>query len=190
MKPFLLNLLLISTGIFSSCNTSENSANSFEPNSRVKILEISSDFAGFFWMNGEVLDFRLFENGEAEYDEYPFRQNSSGILKVDDVKQIKQIKINETDLKEIISILMSEEFLSNPENFSPQKICKDSFINTNIDFNFEKYIKKIKIGHHCSALSQVESTSSQFKNFPLKINELFKKIETIKNRESSGKFYN
>ena len=56
--------------IFASCAKIETVENNLPKDSHKKILEISSDFQGLWWMNGKVLDFRLYDDGSAEYDEY------------------------------------------------------------------------------------------------------------------------
>ena len=158
--------------------------------SRKPILEITSDFRGSWWIYGQVLDFRLYDDGTAEYDEYPMQSSPNGTIMVKAAKTTRQIKINEAESKEILDILASNKLTKTEEEISPEKSCIDAFIDTKINFSLDNAAKQIVIKSHCSRLADSQSTSFYYKNFPLKINNFFQKIRKIKDKESSGKFYN
>lgn len=138
-------------------------------------------------MNGEVLDFRLYNDGTVEYDEYSTQSLPGKILKAKEIKKIKRTKISDSELKEILNII--SELENTTSDFTESKICTDASIDTNITLRRNSKKKTIAINSHCTNLSDKNSTSYSFKNFPAPINALFQKLRTIRLKESSGKFY-
>ena len=188
MKFFISFFILLLIFVISSCV--QSSADFFRQSPPEKILEITTDFTGLYWINGQVLNFRLYRDGIVEYDEYSLQKTSYETLNVEKIKIVRQIKINEDEYKEIIAILTNEDFFEIANKITPQKSCIDAFMNTKINFKYETVSKELFIEDHCSTLADSKSTSRLFENFPFKLNELFQKITVIKSRQSSGKFYN
>jgi hypothetical protein len=180
---FILGFISCWKSIESQTNTQQR----ISRNSDEYILEISSDFQGLWWMNGRILDFRLFEDGTFEYDEYPLQGTN---LKAEEVKITKQSKISEAELKEILDLMMSTEFLKVKDKIMQEKGCTDAFIDTKISFNQGGKTKTILLDRHCATLANSSSTSFYYKDFPPILNRLFQLLQKIKSKESSGKFYN
>jgi len=189
MKFLALTLLLIFGFSLISCSEANVPADVLAPNSPKQILEVTSDFSGFYWMNGQVLDFRLYDDGIAEYDEYPLQSPDRYALKAETVKQTKQVKIDEEDFQRILDLLESSEFSKTESRYLPLKSCLDAFINTKINSNIGNNNRQIFIKDHCLNLEYATRTTDFFKSFPVTLNELFQKINKIKNKESAGKFY-
>lgn len=189
MKNLALVILLVLGLITASCSQSNVSLSSTKPKQTRQILEITNNFSGLYWMNGEVLVFRLYDDKSVEYDEYPLNKTQYQVIQAEKVKITKHIKIDDAEFEEITGILASSEF-SKIEVIDPQKSCIDAFIDTEIHYNLKNSQKQIIIRNHCSTLSDSKSTTSLFSDFPSKINNLFEIITKIKNRESAGKFYN
>jgi hypothetical protein len=186
MKSLALILLLTNFLFTFSCSKSVIPTNSVKPISSKKILEITSDFHGAWWMNGEVLDIRLYDDGMAEYDEYPTYNSTGTVVKAENVKKLKQINISPNELKEILDLLKNDELLKSKNDLVQQKFCTDAVINTRITFDDTN---EINIKNHCATLSSTNSIKNHFKDFPSKIAELFQKIKRIKDKESAAKFY-
>ena len=102
MKIFTSILLYFCIVISFACAETENlnapeaksqseSTQNLQSNFDEPILEITSDFVGMMWMNGKVIDFRLFENGTVEYDAYP--KTSSTQLKAEEIKPYNERKL-------------------------------------------------------------------------------------------------
>lgn len=188
MKVFIL-LILLFVLVFASCTNTNDSSSNTTLHQNNPILEIISNFQGPWWMNGEVLDFRLFEDGIVEYDEYPL-QSKNGTLKAEEVKVLHRTQINEAELKEILNLLNGKEFLAVQfNNIVQDTSCIDAFINSKINFKQNDKIGNIVLEFHCTDLSDSKSTSSYFKDFPQVLTQLFQKIRNIKSRESKEKFY-
>ncbi len=192
MKLFIVITLLFVCALASCTKSNDFSSNNNLPQNKDQykpILQITSNFDGLWWMNGEVLDFRLFENGIVEYDEYPL-QSKNGTLKAEEVKVLYRTQINEAEVKEILDLLNSKEFLAVEFNKIVQdKGCWDAFINSNINFKQNDKSKNVILESYCANLSDTKSTSFYFKDFPKVLTQLFQKIKNIKSRESAGKFY-
>lgn len=139
-------------------------------------------------MNGQVLSFRLFQDGVVEYEEYCLQQGYFQAFDVEKIKSMKRVNINKDEFNELILILTSEEFSRIQPDIKQQQICPETTINTKIDFSFEKHDKNILVENYCFELSG--QIPQAFNNFPPIINELFRKVKTIKDKESRGKFYN
>ena len=103
MKILSMLFLIILTVAVSACVVSETSADAVREKNSVKVLEINSKFSGLYWINGEVLNFRLFSDGMVEYDEYPQQKTTYNTIDVKTVKNIKRVKIGDDEVKEIIS---------------------------------------------------------------------------------------
>lgn len=141
-------------------------------------------------MNGKVLDFRLYNDGNAQYDEYQTYSSPSGALQADAIKNLHQVKLQEAELKEISDLLDENEFLKIEAIISQKKICKDAFINTEMKTVINNSSKQILIKNHCAILSDAKSSESYFEKFPSKLNRLFEIIRKLKDKDSAGKFYN
>lgn len=190
MKILFTILLLVFSVLVTTCSKSDALVNTFKQTSPQQILEITSDFSGLYWMNGEVLVFRLYDDKRVEYDEYPLNKTQYKAVRAEKVKNTKQVKINDVEFQEIIDILANGEFLKIQEVITPQKSCIDAFIDTEIKFNLNNLKKQIVIKDHCSTLADPKSTASLFNNFPSKMNAFFEILTKIKNKESAGMFYN
>lgn len=74
------------------------------------ILEISSDFESHLaWIKGTILNFRLYADGSAEFDDCPLESNKQKQLVAAEVCKRLQIKIDESELNELKEVLSSRE---------------------------------------------------------------------------------
>ena len=120
MKFFISFFILLLSFVISSCV--QSSADSFRQNHPEQILEITTDFTGLYWINGQVLNFRLYRDGMVEYDEYPLQKTSYETLNVEKIKTVRQIKINEDEYKEIIAILTNDEIFEIENRITRKKV--------------------------------------------------------------------
>ena len=137
-------------------------------------------------MNGKVLDFRLYKDRTVEYDSYPL-QSGGKTLKAEEVKVTQQIKISESEFNEIINTLTSDKFLKLNEEITQEKSCIDALKHTEIIYNHEGGRKNIRI-INCATLSDPESTSFYFKNFPQPLTRLFQQIRKALSKDWEAKF--
>ncbi len=131
------------------------------------ILEVTSDFVGMMWINGKVVDFRLFENGTVEYDVYP--KTSSTQLKAEEVKTLQRKEISAEQTKEFIDFLTNKEFLSAKNKYTKKCFGHDAERNFEIKFKYKNTQKQISVIHYCEVI-------------PEPISKLLKKIEKITNQ--------
>lgn len=119
MKIFIVILALFF--IISSCSETENLSQSSatekprnvlsQPPNREIILEVISNFEGsLFYIKGEILNFRLYGDGLAQFDDIPLESTTGKQHIAEEVRDRKQIKISEAELTEIKNILSSKEF--------------------------------------------------------------------------------
>ncbi len=189
MRIFSVILLLFFCLAVLTCSKSDDSTKNLAQKSQKQILEITSDFRGLWWMKGQVLDFRRYNDGIVEFDEYPLQNSPDGTIIIERVKITKQVKINAFKLNEILDLLANNEFSKVGKDLIPQKSCIDAFIDTKIKLTSRGGNSEIIVKSHCSKLADSKSTF-YFKDFPPSVNNLFEIIKGIKDEESPGKFYN
>jgi len=132
------------------------------------ILEVTSDFVGMMWINGKVIDFRLFENETVEYDAYP--KTSSTQLKAEEVKTLQRKEISDEQTKEFLDFLTNKEFLSAKNKYTKEKcFAHDAERNIEIKFKYKNTQKQISVIHNCEVI-------------PEPISKLLEKIEKITNQ--------
>lgn len=157
MKFSALQFLFFYIILVLACSKTENSQTpktkpqaESPPNLQSKfnepILEVTSDFVGMMWINGKVIDIRLFEDGVVEYDAYP--KTPSTNLKAEDVKIAQRKKISDEQTKEFINYLTNKEFL-NAKNKYTSKNCfaHDAERNITIKFKYNDSQKQISVIH-------------------------------------------
>ncbi len=150
-------------------NPRTESTQNLQSNFEEPILEVTSDFVGMMWINGKVVDFRLFENGTVEYDTYP--KTSSTQLKAEEVKTLQRKKISGEQIKEFVDFLTNKEFLSTKNKYTKEKcIAHDSERNIEIKFKYKNTQKQISVIHNCEVI-------------PEPISKLLEKIEKITNQQ-------
>lgn len=120
MKVFVTVLLLISLISCSEFRKSENilqspetkNINNLFPQSNAEIiLEVTSNFeSSLTWIKGKILNFRLYSDGFAEFDDCPFESVTGKQLNAEEICRRNQIKINEVELNELKKVLLNNEF--------------------------------------------------------------------------------
>ncbi len=173
--------LIISVSIFNlfsiSCSSPED-LQVKQPNS-TPVMEMSEEYIGIWSMTGEILDFRLYDNGLVEFDVVDADKKAPrGINSTEDFKTQKQAYISEDEVKAILDLLTSDEFLRLNHTYEPERSCTDNFINNTIRLQYENKDKTVKIIGHCDNLAS--PNLEHFPDFPPVLMDLYKKISTIK----------
>src|SRR5215217_3334644 len=108
MKTSVSVFALIFSLFFVSCSNPEN-LTVRQPNS-TPVLEMSRELVGWWDVSGEMLDFRLYENGLVEFDtlDNSRKDPQKTSHKTDDLKVTKQIYISESEVGEIVKLLTGD----------------------------------------------------------------------------------
>lgn len=175
-------MLLLTFSFFAfSCSESQSfNSNNISKTSDKAILEVTSNFKGLWWITGEVLDLRLYEDGFFEYDDYP--SGTDKITSADKVKIRKQGKISEAELKELLDLVNSKEFTELKSEYKPKRSGTDAFIDLKIGLND----KTVIVSNHSGNLDK--PPPEEFPNFPVVLSEFVKRVKKIK-YQTSGKYF-
>jgi hypothetical protein len=165
-----------------SCSKSENVNELVKQPSATPILEISSELVGIWDVQGEILDFRLYNFGIAEYEELDQSKFQPGINKTDDLKVKKQIKVSDEEIEEILDLLESVEFLNLRDRYIARKGCTDTSVYQTIRFQFAEKQKRIKIYGSCE-----EPNAENFPDFPPILAKLSERAGEIRSKAAKTK---
>ena len=165
---------------FAACSSTE-SLTVKQPNS-TPVLEMSQELVGWWEVSGEMLDFRLYENGLVEFDtlDRSKKDPQKTLHKTDELKVIKQIYISESEVEEIIKLLTSDEFLKLEKIYRAKRAGTDTSINNTIRFQSATNEKTIEILGHIEGLSN--PNPENFPGFPVILSDLYSRINKIKSR--------
>ncbi len=171
-------IILIFSLLFVACSNPEN-LQVTQPNS-TPVLEMSAEMVGLWGVQGELLDFRLYENGLVEFDEIDNNRKTpqKTIYKTEELKVRKQIYISESEVGEIINLLKSDEFSKLENTYSAKRAGTDIAINNTIRFQSGTQEKTIKILGHIENLSN--PNPDNFPDFPAVLSKLYRQIGEIR----------
>lgn len=134
--------------------------------------------------NGRTLGFRLYENGEFEYEEISNEKlkEFKGQTFSSEATSKKVGMLGESGLMEIKKILDSKDFHKVKDYFkNAEGFCTCGASRTEIRYRLEgSYIKNINIdGSGCADLTNPDK--KYFPQFPKILSQLIKKVQEIKN---------
>lgn len=143
---------------------------------------MSQELVGWWSVSGEMLDFRLYENGLVEFDtlDNSKKDPQKTLHKTEELKVTKQIYISEPQVEEIVNLLTSDEFLRLEKAYRARRAGTDTSINNTIRFQAGSEKKTIEIRGHVESLSN--PNPENFPDFPAVLSELYKQVIKIKNR--------
>jgi hypothetical protein len=165
-----------------SCNKREITTIPHSP----PILEVTRNSRGLWDVTGELLYFRLFDDGTVEFDLLNFDKKVPGknSYKTSELKERKVIKISAEEVGEIDQLLSREELGKLNNEYRPKRSCIDAFHNDSISINNNGFVKDIKISSHCENLAS--PNKDNFPDLPESISVLFKRIDAIKSKTPIG----
>jgi hypothetical protein len=178
MKISASIFVLIFSSFFISCSKTED-LQIKQPNSE-PILEMSTELIGLWDVNGEMLDFRLYDNGLVEFDalDKSKKDPKKPISKTNDLKVKKQGYISEQEVGKILNLLKGGNFLGLKDTYMAKRAGTDNSINNTIVFQYENKEKTIKILSHLEDLSN--PNLENFPDFPPVLSDLYKQTGKIK----------
>jgi hypothetical protein len=163
-----------------SCTKSEN-LQVKQPNT-TPVLEMSSESVGLFDVTGEMLDFRLYENGLVEFDtlDNNRKNQQKTMYRTDELKVTKQTYISEKEVERIMNLLKSDEFLNLEKTYTAKRAGTDISLNNTIHFQYETKEKTIRILDHIEDLSNPDPEN--FPGFPPILSNLYEQINKIRSQ--------
>ena len=184
MRVFVPILILLSVFLF-SCSEVENSeispkstepeiVSSFpRPNDEI-ILEITSSHqSNVDWIRGEVLNFRLYSDGFAEFDDCTPYSATENKNTVEDLCKRNQVKIKQTELAEIREIISNKDFENLKTKYQKIESSCDAIPIVTVKCK-NKLIKII----WCDNLAEPKTSPE----FPKILSNTFKQTREIKNK--------
>ncbi len=183
MKVFVIVLLLIFLTSCSEIRKSENTVESFETkntnnlfsqsNAEI-IVEVTSNYeSSLNWIRGKILNFRLYSDGFAEFDDCPFESATGEQLNAEEVCRRNQIKISESELNEFKEILLRREFKALKEKYNKIESSCDGLPLITVKTQ-NKVIEII----WCDYLTEPRKSP----DFPEILSEIFRQNRKIRNR--------
>jgi hypothetical protein len=165
---------------FAACSSTE-SLTVKQPNS-TPVLEMSQELVGWWSVSGEMLDFRLYENGLVEFDilDNSRKDPQKTLHQTDELKVTKQTYISESEVEEIVKLLTSDEFLKLERIYRAKRAGTDTSINNTIRFQYETHEKTIEIRGHIEDLAS--PNPENFPGFPTVLSDLYRQVNKIKFR--------
>jgi len=182
MKIFVAIFVLIFSLLFISCSKSQD-LQIKQPNS-TPVLEMSTELVGLWEVSGEMLDFRLYDNGLVEFDtlDNSKKDPKKTMYKTDDLKVRKQGYINDAKVEKILNLLKSDNFSELKETYKAKRAGIDNSINNTIVFQSQNQKKTIRIWGHLENLSNPKPEN--FPDFPAVLSDLYKETSKIKSQLS------
>jgi hypothetical protein len=146
------------------------------------VLEISTRGTGMVYPPGEVLDFRLYENGRLEYDDYP-KQDPPRATMANVVIRRKAATLSPSDVKGLIGLAEQPDFLSAKEEYPYMpRVLTDAWWTRTIKFTHQGREKKIVTVNLEEMLFAAERKS----DYPASMVKLLEKAGELK-RKATGK---
>ena len=182
MKIFVSTFVLIFSLFFISCSKSED-LQIKQPNS-TPVLEMTTELVGLWAVSGEMLDFRLYNNGLVEFDilDSNKKDPKKTMYKTDDLKIRKQGYIDDAKVEKILNLLKSDKFLELKDTYKAKRAGTDTSINNTIVFQSQNQKKTIEIWGHIENLSYPKPEN--FPDFPAVLSDLYKETSKIKSQLS------
>ena len=137
---------------------------------------MSQELVGMWDITGELLDFRLYDNGYAEWELLDRSKKSKPVHKTDELKMRKQRLISESELENVLRLI--NEVLKLEDLYKAERTGIDNSLNDTIRIRIENIDKTIKIREHLENLSN--PNPKNFPNFPAVLANLYKEIDNIK----------
>lgn len=145
--------------------------NLFHQPDAVILLEITSNFETTpAWIKGKILNFRLYSDGLVEFDDCPF-ESGKKILAEKSCDR-KQIKITESEVKEVEILLLNKEFRNLKHKHSYIESSRDAILYLTI----KAKNKIIEISWYDNLTDSIRPT-----NFPAILSKVLQQNRKIKN---------
>ena len=143
---------------------------------------MSTELVGLWDVNGEMLDFRLYDNGFVEFDtlDNSKKDPKKSISKTNELKVKKQGYVSEQEVEKVLNMLKSDKFLDLKNTYTAKRAGTDNSINNTIVFQYESKEKTIKILSHLEDLSNPKLEN--FPDFPPVLSDLYRQIDQIKSK--------
>lgn len=144
MKLYLVILLLCVTSALCSACANPRSTRESTKTSNV-ILDISTEAYGpVYPTEGYILDFRLYDNGVLEYDDYP-DQNSPNAKRGNIALTRKETTLSADDVRELVNIAQQPGFLEARPEYPPLRIATDATFTQTIIYRNQGREKRIVV---------------------------------------------
>lgn len=171
-----MKLIIISILSILSLSCVDKDRRDLQPPSSPPILEMTQELVGMWDITGDLLDFRLYDNGYAEWDVLDRSKKSKAVHTTDELKVRKQRLISESELENIVRLV--REVLKVEDLYKAKRTGIDNSLNNSIRMRIENIDKTIKIRSHLENLSN--PNPENFPNFPAVLADLYKEIDKIK----------
>ena len=171
-----MKLIVISILCILSLSCVDKDQRPIQPPNSPPILEMSQELVGMWDIIGELLDFRLYDNGYAEWELVDRSKKSKAVHTTDELKIRKQRLISESELENIVRLV--KEVLKLEDLYKAKRTGIDNSLNNSVRVRIENIDKTIKIRAHLENLSN--PSPENFPNFPTVLSDLYKEIDKIK----------
>ena len=185
-------LLLIVLGLLNSIACSEKqvqSATEIKGDSSPvlsdsPILEVITNVYGGYPKDGDILQMRLFKDGRFEYDDFPDYDPPRATGRNVTITK-KEARLTEDDVKELIALATSPNFLSSKEKYESMRGRLDDWYITKISF---------QRGSIRKAITAVNFWDTQYspefkKNYPSSLVQLLEQVEQMKAKATGRQSY-
>ncbi|MDQ3753418.1 MAG: hypothetical protein M3371_01635 [Acidobacteriota bacterium] len=174
MRVHLALLLYLVVALTFAC-ASQRSLNPLAKSDEV-VLEVVTTASGMVYpKEGDILNFRLYESGRFQYDDYP-DQNLSGVITQNVVITNKEAKVSADDVRELISLAEQPDFLAAKESYPGLHPHIDDESIITIIFTHHGRRKKILAVDFWDMLSYPEDRAI----YPVSMVRLLERVEELK----------
>ena len=190
IKAVSFHLLVIVVFFLATTNCvsfqNDNSARQIIMPEKKVLLEIATISTETSYPHGEVLDIRLYNTKEVEFDFYP--PHTPERLGMKFTIEKKKTKLSQEDFDKLTSLLRESDLLNAKDQYDPRRISPmsvDSTIRKNITFTSSGRDKRIVVEEYDSRLflDDVPTYITAKPNiYPKSLIELLKTVEVINRR--------
>ena len=190
IKAVSFHLLVIVVFFLATSNCvsfqNDNSARQIIMPEKKVLLEIATISTETSYPHGEVLDIRLYNTKEVEFDFYP--PHTPERLGMKFTIEKKKTKLSQEDFDKLTSLLRESDLLNAKDRYDPRRISPmsvDSTIRKNITFTSSGRDKRIVVEEYDSRLflDDVPTYITAKPNiYPKSLIELLKTVEVINRR--------
>jgi len=190
IKAVSFHLLVIVVFFLATTNCvsfqNDNSARQIIMPEKKVLLEIATISTETSYPHGEVLDIRLYNTKEVEFDFYP--PHTPERLGMKFTIEKKKTKLSQEDFDKLTSLLRESDLLNAKDRYDPRRISPmsvDSTIRKNITFTSSGRDKRIVVEEYDSRLflDDVPTYITAKPNiYPKSLIELLKTVEVINRR--------
>jgi hypothetical protein len=174
MRIHLILIFIVSV-LNSGCANQQSSVNPFAKSDEV-VLEVITNASGMVYpKEGDILNFRLYESGRFEYDDYP-NQDPPRVTTRNVVITKKEAKLNTDEVKELINLAEQPDFLAAKENYPRLRPHVDDQWTTIIIFTHQGQRKRISAVDFWDMLHYPEDKAK----YPTSMAKLLEKVRELK----------